>query len=161
MEVHWMLFDVVLDKLEEKTLDKRLKKKRRFDQKGKLVLGTAAALNTRYKGQEYVIRSIKGLLEVGYNVEYHLVGGMTGAKENSFLKDLADKCGVSARVIFHGSLALDQMPEYYDSFDVYIQPSKQEGLPRAVIEAMNGQWLPGNWHKVLQDIGAAAGAISF
>ena len=29
------------------------------------------------------------------------------------------------------------MPEYYDSLDLYIQPSKQEGLPRAVIEAMS------------------------
>ena len=29
------------------------------------------------------------------------------------------------------------MPEYYDSLDIYVQPSKQEGLPRAVIEAMS------------------------
>ena len=29
------------------------------------------------------------------------------------------------------------MMAYYDSLDIYIQPSKQEGLPRAVIEAMS------------------------
>lgn len=129
--------NVVLDKLEGKTLDKRLEKIHQFNPNEKLVLGTAAALDTRYKGQEYVIRSIRGLLETGYNVEYHLAGGMTGAKENSFLKELAYKCGVSERVIFCGSLASDQMPEYYDSLDIYVQPSKQEGLPRAVIEAMS------------------------
>ena len=27
--------------------------------------------------------------------------------------------------------------EFYDSIDIYVQPSKQEGLPRAVIEAMS------------------------
>ena len=27
--------------------------------------------------------------------------------------------------------------DYYDSIDIYVQPSKQEGLPRAVIEAMS------------------------
>lgn len=29
------------------------------------------------------------------------------------------------------------MSGFYDSLDLYIQPSKQEGLPRAVIEAMS------------------------
>lgn len=29
------------------------------------------------------------------------------------------------------------MSAYYDSLDIYIQPSKQEGLPRAIIEAMS------------------------
>ena len=29
------------------------------------------------------------------------------------------------------------MNDFYDSLDLYVQPSKQEGLPRAVIEAMS------------------------
>lgn len=61
--------NVVLDKLEGKTLDKRLEKIHRFNPNEKLVLGSAAALDTRHKGQEYVIRSIRGLLEAEYNVE--------------------------------------------------------------------------------------------
>ena len=36
-----------------------------------------------------------------------------------------------------GSLSLDKMNNFYDDIDIYIQPSKQEGLPRAVIEAMS------------------------
>ena len=74
---------------------------------------------------------------MGYNVEYHLAGGMSGSKPNSFLYDLAVKEGVIDRVIFRGSLSSNEMPAYYDSLDIYIQPSKQEGLPRAVIEAMS------------------------
>ena len=129
--------NVVLDQLEDSTLEKRRKKIGQFDPKKKLVLGTAAALDTRYKGQEYVILALKELTEAGYNVEYRLAGGMTGAKPNSFLEDLAAECGVLDRVVFCGSLASNQMADYYDSIDIYVQPSKQEGLPRAVIEAMS------------------------
>lgn len=129
--------NVVLEPLEEWTLEDRLQKITAFDPRKKLILGTAAALDTRYKGQEYVIEALKDLIEAGYNVEYHLAGGMTGAKENTFLMDLVEKCGMSDRVVFCGSLAANQMADYYDSLDIYIQPSKQEGLPRAVIEAMS------------------------
>ena len=62
---------------------------------------------------------------------------MNGSRSNFFLRDLANKLGVADRVVFCGSLSSDQMATYYDSLDIYIQPSKQEGLPRAVIEAMS------------------------
>ena len=129
--------NVVLDSLDVQTLKNRIKKIRNFDPKKKIVLGTAAALDTRYKGQEYVIQAISHLVDLGYNVEYHLAGGMTSSHPNSFLKDLAVKENVSDRVIFCGSLSANQMNAFYDSLDIYIQPSKQEGLPRAVIEAMS------------------------
>ena len=129
--------NVVLDKLDQSVLDQRLKKIERFDPRKKMILGTAAAIDTRYKGHEYVIRAIPKLLEMGYNIEYHLAGGVVGQKSNTFLADLAKKIGVEDRVIFCGSLSVSQMPAYYDSLDLYIQPSKQEGLPRAVIEAMS------------------------
>lgn len=129
--------NVVLDKLEERTLSARLKKIRKFNPTKKLVLGTAAALDTRYKGHEYVIKALKSLINAGYNVEYRLAGGMTSSKPNSFLEDLAKEENVLDRVVFCGSLSSDQMAAYYDSLDIYIQPSKQEGLPRAVIEAMS------------------------
>lgn len=129
--------NVVLSKSNTDALIMRLEKLRGFDPTKRLVLGTAAALDTRYKGQEHVIRVLKDLVKAGYNAEYHLAGGMTGSKPNSFLRDLAERFGVSDRVVFCGSLSLDQMANYYDSLDLYIQPSKQEGLPRAVIEAMS------------------------
>ncbi|MBS6956411.1 MAG: glycosyltransferase family 4 protein [Enterocloster asparagiformis] len=129
--------NVVLDSLDDKVLIKRMKRLSKFDPTKRMVLGTAAAIDTRYKGQEYVIKAIPKLIKAGYNVEYHLAGGVTGAKKNTFLKDLAVQLGISDRVFFWGSLSADQMNDYYDSLDLYIQPSKQEGLPRAVIEAMS------------------------
>lgn len=98
-------------------------------------LGTAAAVDVRYKGQEYVIRAIKELATEGLYFEYYLAGG--NRLKSTYLKDLANKLGVSNRVHFVGSLNSLQMSEFYDFIDIYIQPSKQEGLPRALIEAMS------------------------
>ena len=40
-------------------------------------------------------------------------------------------------VVFLGSLTHEKMMEWYQTIDLYIQPSLQEGLPRSVIEAMS------------------------
>ena len=129
--------NVVLDKHDDEILLHRLRKINDLSSKEKLIIGTAAAIDTRYKGHEYVIKAIPKLLSLGYNVEYHLAGGVTGQKQSTFLFDLAKSLKVENKVIFCGSLSSDQMASYYDSLDIYIQPSKQEGLPRAVIEAMS------------------------
>lgn len=129
--------NVVIEKCEEGVLNGRIDKIKNNSLKNKIVLGTAAALDTRYKGQEYVIKAINKLVKKGYNVEYRLAGGNAGDKKNTFLYDLAIKENVLDRVKFMGSLSLDKMNNFYDDIDIYIQPSKQEGLPRAVIEAMS------------------------
>lgn len=98
-----------------------------------LKMGTVAAVNVRYKGQEYAIKALRILRDRGIDIEYHLVGN----GDNSFLRSLADKYGVGDRVIFHGLIPHDQILSFLDGMDLYIQPSKQEGLPRALIEAMS------------------------
>lgn len=129
--------NVVLEAGNDDVLKTRLARLASFDPKRELVIGTAAALDTRYKGQEYVIQAIRPLVTEGYNVRYRLAGGFTGQNNNTFLYDVAAKYNVLDRVEFVGSLSSDQMSSFYDSLDLYIQPSKQEGLPRAVIEAMS------------------------
>lgn len=101
--------------------------------KGQLRMATLAAVNVRYKGQEYTIKALSVLRKKGINIEYHLVG----SGDNGFLCSLADKYGVSDLVIFHGLIPHDQVLPFLDEMDLYIQPSKQEGLPRALIEAMS------------------------
>jgi glycosyltransferase involved in cell wall biosynthesis len=39
--------------------------------------------------------------------------------------------------VFFGSLPHDEVFDWLDTIDIYVQPSKQEGLPRAQIEAMS------------------------
>ena len=98
-----------------------------------LTLITAAAVDVRYKGQEYVIKGLKELNRHGINIIYYLAGG----GNQDYLKNIAQKEGVSNQIIFLGSLPHDELIEKLKDIDIYIQPSLQEGLPRSVIEAMS------------------------
>jgi glycosyltransferase involved in cell wall biosynthesis len=98
-----------------------------------LRIGTAAAIDVPYKGQEYVIRALAQLKKYGIRYEYHLIG--LGSDER--LRGITEKEGVSDRVFFHGALPHSEVLAFMDDMDIYVQPSKQEGLPRATIEAMS------------------------
>lgn len=96
-------------------------------------LGTIASVDVPYKGQEYIIRAMGRLKRKGIMLEYDLVG----AGNPKFLQRLAERCGVADQVHFLGVKLHDDIWSWLDTIDIYAQPSKQEGLPRAVIEAMN------------------------
>lgn len=99
-----------------------------------IYLGTLAAINVKFKGQECVIKALGYLKKQGYtDFEYQLVG--SGSEK--YLKELAIKHEVENQVVFLGALPHDEVFDWLSSIDVYIQPSKQEGLPRAVVEAMS------------------------
>lgn len=124
--------DVELPDLDDSILKMRINKIRNFILEKPIVLGTTAAVNVGYKGQEYVIHAISKLNEEGYNYEYCLAGG----GDNRHLKSMAEKYGVADKIKFLGSLPHDKIFEYLDKIDIYIHPSKVEGLPRALLEAM-------------------------
>ncbi len=96
-------------------------------------LMTTAAVDVRFKGQEYVIRALKLLREKGIQADYELAGG----GDQSCLKGIAQQEGVADSVHFLGRLTRDEVFAHLDEADIYLQPSLQEGLPRAVIEAMS------------------------
>ncbi|SDK40423.1 glycosyltransferase [Alkalibacterium thalassium] len=125
--------NVYLMPLKLSVLEKRISKIISKDRKNPFIIGTTAAVNVQYKGQEYIIRAISELNKRGYNFEYELVGG----GDNSYLKGLVKKYGVEDKVRFKGLLLHDNVFPWLDSIDIYAQPSKQEGLPRALIEAMS------------------------
>ncbi len=125
--------NVYLNASNEEVLEKRLEKIRTKDKEECYRIGTTAAVNVRYKGQEYVIQALSELKKKGYYFEYQLVGG----GEQSYLKKIAKKYGVSEQVQFKGLLLPEEVFTWLDELDFYIQPSKQEGLPRALIEAMS------------------------
>lgn len=124
--------DVAIDIYDESILKERLNSIFK-NNKNKIKMATLAAVDVRYKGQEYVIRALPKLKQMGIDVEYHLVGG----GDDSFLRSLADKLKVSDIVFFHGLMPHRLVLLFLDNMDLYIQPSKQEGLPRALIEAMS------------------------
>lgn len=96
-------------------------------------LGTIASVDVRYKGQEFIIKAMGRLKREGIILDYDLVG----AGDPTFLSSIAKKCEVYENVHFMGVKLHEEIWTWLDTIDIYAQPSKQEGLPRAVIEAMN------------------------
>ena len=126
--------DVISFPSNENEKERRRKKILELKNSPMIKIGTVAAVNVPYKGQRFVIGALKLLEDRGIkNIEYHMVGG--GSTEN--LKKIAAKYGVLNRIVFRGPLLHDDVQKFLDEIDIYIQPSLQEGLPRAVVEAMS------------------------
>lgn len=125
--------NVMINKTDDIVLEKRIKKIKNMDKNRPIVIGTIAAVDVRYKGQEYMVKAISKLNQEGYNFEYHLVG----KGDQTFLLNLAKKYGIEDKVKFLGIMKSHDILKYLDNIDIYSQPSKQEGLPRALIEAMS------------------------
>ncbi len=124
--------DVRLTQGDERVLNKRAT--RILNNKDKFIIGTAAFLDVKWKGQEYVIKAIAKLKKLGFNkFEYQLVGAGDGQRLKKLVKQLnLDDC-----VRFMGALPHDKVFEWMDNIDLYIQPSFQEGLCRVIVEAMS------------------------
>lgn len=124
--------DVELLDINEDILLKRINKINNI--KDKIIIGTAAFLDVRWKGQEYVIKAIAKLKNEGIdNFEYHIIGSGTG----TYLKKIIKQLNVEDRVKIIGSLSHEKVYEWMDSIDIYIQPSFSEGLCRSIVEAMS------------------------
>lgn len=125
--------DVSLKEINKDVVNRRESKIINLNAKKKIIIGTTASVDVKLKSQDLVIKAISILNKRGYNFEYQLVGG--GSKV--YLESIAKKYGVIDKVIFKGSLTHEQVFDWLESIDVYIQPSKTEGLSRALVEAMS------------------------
>lgn len=124
--------DVSLQPTDLAVLDNRLNKIDNMG--GKLVLGTAGAVDVTYKGQEFVIRAIPEIEKrLGVTVEYRLAGSGDTAR----LIAVAKECGVESRIRFEGIISHNLIFEWLDNLDIYIQSGTVEGLSRALLEAMS------------------------
>ncbi len=126
--------DVSLPGVDEAVLRRRLERiGGRAPGGAPLRLGTIAAVNVRYKGQADVIKALAALKRQGIRMEYELAG----SGDPSRLRTLAQRLGVEDQVHLLGSVPHDKIFAWLETIDLYLQPSKQEGLPRAVVEAMS------------------------
>ena len=125
--------NVLISDFDELVLKKRID--RISKQKEKMIIGTIGAVNVKYKGQQFIIQALGSLKKKGIvNFEYHLVGN----GDKSYLKKIARDYDVSEQVVFVGGLPHQEVFNWLDQkIDLYVQPSRQEGLPRALIEAMS------------------------
>ena len=125
--------DVELAKIDDNTLANRLERIKSLDDKTPMKMVTVAGVNARVKGHIYAMRALAKLKERNIIIEYHIVG----EGKQDYLRGQAKALGIENQVYFAGALKHDDIFEYLDKMDFYIQPSLQEGLPRAVVEAMS------------------------
>lgn len=97
-------------------------------------LGLIGSLHVRSKGVQFVLQALQNLRNSGRPVVFHVLGGGDRAP---WIAEAAS-LGVADIVSFDGTLPEGQAVfDWLDQIDIYLQPSLQEGLPRALIEAMS------------------------
>lgn len=97
-------------------------------------LGTVASLRIRSKGIQTALAALGTLRRQGLDLSYRVLGpGDPGP-----WKELAAQHGVADLVSFDGIRpAGEGVQNWLDGIDIHLQPSFQEGLPRATVEAMS------------------------
>lgn len=103
------------------------------DSKTKVIIAVGTH-DQMYKGHDLLIRAITILEARGLGVRLELVGGGRMQPE---LRALARRLGVHGKVRFHGHVQEpEEVRQLLDRADLFLMPSRTEGVPRALIEAM-------------------------
>jgi len=137
--------DVEID-LDEKILDVRCKRINKIS--NQISLGTLGTINMKYKGFDTVIKAIVELNKKP-NVEY--IYKIMGAGDKTWINNIISKYNAEKYVKIYEPMPHEEVFHWLDNeIDVYIQPSRTEGMPRALIEAMS---------RACPCIGSSAGGI--
>ncbi len=95
---------------------------------------SVGAFHQLYKAQDILIRAVGKLHRQGFPIHLTLVGD---GKFRSHLEELAREAGAADAIRFAGQLGSGgAVVEQLDKADLFLLPSRQEGLPRALVEAM-------------------------
>lgn len=92
----------------------------------------AGSLEVPYKGFDILISATKCVIEKGHDVRLRIAG--TGRYEGE-LRALAARLGIADVVTFRGRLTRQDVLAEMSLCDLYLQPSRTEGLPKAIVEA--------------------------
>ena len=99
----------------------------------RIALVAVATLSQMYKGLDVLIDGVGRCVANGLDAHLTIVGE---GKHQGELEARATAVGMSQRVRFTGFLTREQVTAELDAADVFVLPSRCEGLPRALIEAM-------------------------
>jgi glycosyltransferase involved in cell wall biosynthesis len=94
-------------------------------------VGTMAQL---YKAPDVLINAVAVCVRDGLDIQLVLIGNGQYRRE---LEAQSQRLGIGKKVIFLGQLqAGEVVRSHLDRADIFVLPSHQEGLPRAMVEAM-------------------------
>lgn len=91
------------------------------------------SIEQRYKGFDLVLVAISQIKEIFPSIKVSIIGDGIYKKE---LIELAISLGIEDRIYFLGKISRSAVLDIMDNADLFIMPSRTEGLPRALIEAM-------------------------
>jgi len=95
---------------------------------------TVGSLEQLYKGPDVLMRAVSQCVADGLDMEIVFVGD---GKFRPKMQFLAQKLGISDRAYFRGILPSGEaVHAELDAADIFVLPSRTEGLPRALVEAM-------------------------
>ncbi|PHN01485.1 glycosyltransferase family 4 protein [Flavilitoribacter nigricans] len=95
------------------------------------------SLDQMMKAPDVVVKAISLLIKEGYSVQLEWVGDGIYKQE---MIDLCEQLNISNCVTFHGKLPAGKpVRDKLDAADLFVMPSRMEGLPRAMVEAMARQ----------------------
>lgn len=86
------------------------------------------------KAAERVILAARELVTSFPDLHVALVG--SGPREGSLRTLAATSGAVADRIIFAGSVASEKLPQWYQAANVMVLPSRSEGVPNVLLEAM-------------------------
>jgi glycosyltransferase involved in cell wall biosynthesis len=101
---------------------------------GPYQLVTVGSLAQLYKGTDVLIEAIARCVHAGVDLTAVIVGDGMYKRD---LMALAERVGMASRIYFPGHVRAGRpVRDILDASDLFVLPSRTEGLPRALIEAM-------------------------
>jgi len=126
--------DVVLDNFSREIIEKRLDKIEKIKKDSRFDLGLIGFYQGNGKGVDTAIRALSRLPS---NCHLSVLGNGT-QNSRDFWFDYAKKFGVKERLHFCDSLpTVEDVLLWLDNIDVFVLPTRSEGLCRCVVEAMS------------------------
>ncbi|MCW2284302.1 phosphatidylinositol alpha-1,6-mannosyltransferase [Rhodoblastus acidophilus] len=109
--------------------------RRKWGLRDEFVLLSVGRLDSRegYKGHDQVIDAIPELADQNRKIVYYISGD---GDDRTRLETLAERRGVSDRVLFLGFTPRNELPDLYRAADVFVMPSRGEGFGIVFLEAM-------------------------
>lgn len=98
-----------------------------------IVLGSVMPGDVKQKAQLDVLEAMARLKEEGYRFRFKLVGD----GNQQYLRKQVERLDLGSEVEFLNLLSQDEMINFFDEIDVYIQSSGMDGLPKTMLEAMS------------------------
>ncbi len=126
--------NVVISEVPERVISEREIKINKVWGEGSINIGVIGSYNNNYKGIDVLIDAIAIMRErIGLEVCLHVLG----SGDVSQFEKIIMECKADNWVHFDGRKAGSDVLSWIDQMDIYCQPSRTEGLPRSLIEAMS------------------------